>query len=51
MPETALRPQKGAEGLSGGAGKGCYVQFTRRAGSDVNKAVFGEHPKSVPFCD
>lgn len=33
MPETALRPQKRAEGLSGGAAKNSYVKCGGVAGS------------------
>lgn len=32
MPETALRPQNRAEGLSGGAGKRCYGKSVRLGG-------------------
>lgn len=28
MTETAVRPQNRAEGLSGGAGKGCYGKYS-----------------------
>lgn len=39
MPETAVRPQKRAEGLYGGAAKRCYGKFGRAA--DTKKAARG----------
>ena len=41
VPETALRPQKRAEGLYGGAGKNSYVKFEYSAKSVRSPRVVG----------
>lgn len=46
MPETALRPQNGAEGLYGGAGKHCYGKYNIRARTkkSCRRACAGQNP-------